>query len=561
MVILNILGRIDRTCISKKLGIYISNLPDGGETGWNNWQDGIKEDLQLSYEKNWLDAEQLVGKFESGDKNLFEERFNEAARRVLGDLKTELLKEKYIEYLSQNMICIDMDYRESNIPFGEHTYARFDWGSCEEEPIEKIMGLVSFVYSRNIGDDFKLPHAIYCTNPYGENDYHHIFSGTLEIDEQVENLKEVGSIIDSYLISEKEYYQFEYLCDALYEIEQNEKSAYHFMKVYSLCALLLEKDVESELDYKLPGLMRKDLSLEERKEQAEFMRKIRNKVAHGDFMAVNKLLERYACKFMDGRFWFDYSEYTRESWVLLHISCELEAVLKLLLKMQLESPEQLLTLKNMKAPKSMKTISYEMYMNRLLEIQRDCNHEQYMSEVIMPVLKACCIDGKKVVPVYDDRATGRKTENETPCKKRMKKICAHTDDEGYIVPDYLYVDEKYSFDNPIEPCLMIETKNPIIAKGNMYRKLKDSIPTYYSELIAEIKACGHVIYTDGITWMFLEQNDGKIFESSNYKTVCLVEPHDKKNKVYSFSQLDTTIKWQELLNTIQKLLTSKTENK
>ena len=126
MVILNILGRIDRTCISKKLGIYISNLPDGGETGWNNWQDGIKEDLQLSYEKNWLDAEQLVGKFESGDKNLFEERFNEAARRVLGDLKTELLKEKYIEYLSQNMICIDMDYRESNIPFGEHTYACFD---------------------------------------------------------------------------------------------------------------------------------------------------------------------------------------------------------------------------------------------------------------------------------------------------------------------------------------------------------------------------------------------------------------------------------------------------
>ena len=76
MVILNILGRIDRRCISNKLGIYISNLPDGGETGWNNWQDGIKEDLQLSYEKNWLDAEQLVGKFESGDKNLFEERLN-----------------------------------------------------------------------------------------------------------------------------------------------------------------------------------------------------------------------------------------------------------------------------------------------------------------------------------------------------------------------------------------------------------------------------------------------------------------------------------------------------
>ena len=70
MVILNILGRLIGHVFRKKLGIYISNLPDGGETGWNNWQDGIKEDLQLSYEKNWLDAEQLVGKFESGDKNL-----------------------------------------------------------------------------------------------------------------------------------------------------------------------------------------------------------------------------------------------------------------------------------------------------------------------------------------------------------------------------------------------------------------------------------------------------------------------------------------------------------
>ena len=154
------------------------------------------------------------------------------------------------------------------------------------------------------------------------------FFGLFVFDVFVVILIVVGSIIVSFLISVKVYYQFEFLCDALYEIEQNEKSAYHFMKVYSLCALLLEKDVESELDYKLPGLMRKDLSLEERKEQAEFMRKIRNKVAHGDFMAVNKLLERYACKFMDGRFWFDYSEYTRESWVLLHISCELEAVLK-----------------------------------------------------------------------------------------------------------------------------------------------------------------------------------------------------------------------------------------
>lgn len=30
MIILNILGKIEKTYISEKLGLYISNLPDGG---------------------------------------------------------------------------------------------------------------------------------------------------------------------------------------------------------------------------------------------------------------------------------------------------------------------------------------------------------------------------------------------------------------------------------------------------------------------------------------------------------------------------------------------------
>lgn len=36
MVILNILGKIEKTHISNKLELYISNLPDGGKTNFNN---------------------------------------------------------------------------------------------------------------------------------------------------------------------------------------------------------------------------------------------------------------------------------------------------------------------------------------------------------------------------------------------------------------------------------------------------------------------------------------------------------------------------------------------
>lgn len=56
MVILNILGKIERTYISNKLGLYISNLPDGGETNWNNWQEGMKETLQIAYKTEKLEA-------------------------------------------------------------------------------------------------------------------------------------------------------------------------------------------------------------------------------------------------------------------------------------------------------------------------------------------------------------------------------------------------------------------------------------------------------------------------------------------------------------------------
>ena len=87
MVILNILGKIEKTYISNKLGLYISNLPDGGETNWNNWQEGIKETLQIAYETEKLYASQFIGKFGSGPNNKFETRVHERAKSILNKNK------------------------------------------------------------------------------------------------------------------------------------------------------------------------------------------------------------------------------------------------------------------------------------------------------------------------------------------------------------------------------------------------------------------------------------------------------------------------------------------
>ena len=60
---------------------------------------------------------------------------------------------------------------------------------------------------------------------------------------------------------------------------------------------------------------------------------MRNKIAHGDFIAFENLVEEFASEIMDGNFSFDYSEYSRKNWVILHICCELENVVKKMVNM------------------------------------------------------------------------------------------------------------------------------------------------------------------------------------------------------------------------------------
>lgn len=88
------------------------------------------------------------------------------------------------------------------------------------------------------------------------------------------------------------------------------------LKRRSLCQLFLGKDRESELDWKLaPFLMRE----EDVESLAKALRRLRNKLAHGDFVAFDLELEKYAQQFMDGKFSFDYSDLSRRNWAIYSI--------------------------------------------------------------------------------------------------------------------------------------------------------------------------------------------------------------------------------------------------
>ncbi len=159
----------------------------------------------------------------------------------------------------------------------------------------------------------------------------------------------------------------------------------------------------------------------------------------------------------------------------------------------------------------------------------------------------------------------------------MTTICAKKNDDEYVVPDYIFVPSEYSFKNPINPYLMVETKKPIILKdGVHYAALENFIAANKAELSSEINAFnrGYVLFTDGITWMFLMMNDNnEIVESPEYETVCLVdkfESYYKTNKIkvkHQSKQIDLSYmgldkfsvetdpeEWNKLKTQIRKLL-------
>ena len=202
-------------------------------------------------------------------------------------------------------------------------------------------------------------------------------------------------------------------------------------------------------------------------------------------------------------------------------------------------------------------MSFEEYYNRLIEIVRDTAHEAYMMDVILPLLRMCCVNEIKVVPVFDDRAVGRKTNKERKVLDRMKTISA-PNGSSYVVPDYIFVPKAYSYRNYMKPLLMVETKLPnIVIKDDslLYVDLNDSFRKYDSQIKAEINACKYVVVTDGFTWLFLTKDkNGEIIEDKHYRSVSLLRKGKHNRKIYEVSKKVNPPEWEKIPETIKSLL-------
>ena len=72
MVVLNFYGTIAPICISKKLGLYISNLPN---TKHNEWRDDLAEELELAVKADIIYQDKLGTNFPCGFQRLYHNLF------------------------------------------------------------------------------------------------------------------------------------------------------------------------------------------------------------------------------------------------------------------------------------------------------------------------------------------------------------------------------------------------------------------------------------------------------------------------------------------------------
>lgn len=335
MVILDIWGKIEPVCISKKLKIFVANPPCEVH---NNWQSELVEELIQSKKIRQI----------KGEKN---NPIAELYHEVISDKHESLTDQEMAEKLVSSMIYLYFDYEYKDMPLGDWETNCFDGRLCEGDYAEKIVDFIRFLAGGDQDEVVKYPQYVpqwtYSSN-YDQTDVYRIFWGVLDqnrnTNQAIEALKEWGKLLDNFLIQQSDYYLLDYLCTAFNK--EREYNTYDFGELYSLCQLFLEKEKTFELDGKLPDFLDNDLSRKDKFNQAKLMRLLRNKIDHGDYEKFNEIIKEYAESILDGRLNYDYSEFSRKNWVLQDACYELERALSKVLYLFMTNREELKKIKS-----------------------------------------------------------------------------------------------------------------------------------------------------------------------------------------------------------------------
>ena len=323
-------GKIEKTPISEKLKLFISNIPE-------DWKEDIKDKILKDIKQQNIEIKEYIAKYGSSMGIIYDLRFLQG---VLDSILPECILEdidsidKCVGYLVDNMIRLHFDYSDEDMSFFDWTSNCFDERFCEGDYAEKIITFLNFVY-------FKRPEEIYLrciyssnTAPTVKNDI--IFNSMFQVspgfknakslDDRKRLLKIIGNRLDTTLLEDADYYRIDFLINAIEK--DNEYNQYHFFKTYSLLELILLRPNQStsEIDNLLIPYLTEYCG-KESGSLVGILRQMRNKIGHGDFQSFRSKSENFAEVYMKN-FEFDYSEHSRMNWIMISSCCLLDDLLR-----------------------------------------------------------------------------------------------------------------------------------------------------------------------------------------------------------------------------------------
>lgn len=331
MIILNFYGNIEKTIISKKLGIGVSNPP-------SDWIKGLQDDMLeeiLVREHNlkvWAKEEFMNIQPSNYDLTALVQKAN--WNNYLKDYNSDL------EVIAKNLIAIDvLDFENSYLKLKNNI---MDSPTCEVSFPLKFIDFCNKIQRSSKGKGIlnnTIPISTFSSDEFHEkprilNFLYAMLDSKLDFEDYnngcLSSLIKVGALIDDFLQNDEDFWVLDYIINSMYH--DREYNAYHVFKVMSLIEMLIINPsvngrTVGELERKLP-LFIKDLQLGNNKKVifAQIMRQLRNKIAHGDFRGIQQLLKRYRDEFMIN-YKYDEFEYSIENWTYLNICCRLDDIL------------------------------------------------------------------------------------------------------------------------------------------------------------------------------------------------------------------------------------------
>ena len=346
MVLMNMYGKIPETIISKKLGIGICNpVPD--------WVEGLQDD----FEEELLIHEHEISSFKKSgyDTAWASDRYN--LEKIVFQLGWQEEGKTSMQIIAEHLIEIQvLDFDNSLLQMkNDH----LDSPTCEPQYPRKFLNLCCKIQSSQSAQTVipnQIPFSTYNSDDFQQKTLILNFLGAMlhphpnypiSIPDYtaggIKSLEYIGSLIDNFLVTDKDFWLFDYIVNAMFNDESHD--AYHIFKVMSLIEMLIispkgNGKTVGELERKLPQFLPDRIPVEERALFSEIVRKLRNKIGHGDFEAVQQLLDQYRNSFMQN-FRYDEFEYSIENWTYGNICINLDSALNEILWLMLSDRAQL----------------------------------------------------------------------------------------------------------------------------------------------------------------------------------------------------------------------------